>query len=224
MNSKPPGVGVLGGSFDPVHRGHLTLAREARERLALEEVWLMPAARSPNKAAPVAGAEDRRAMLELALQDQPGLKLCDYELRRGGVSYTVNTLEELHRLHPGTEWFWLLGLDAFMDFPDWKSPERILELSHLVVSVRPGWEWEEAGTVIGRLNREHGLSFETEERGNGVRRLSRKQGGPAIFFLDIPPMDLSSSRIRQAFWRDPSVKKMLPPAVVPYIMNHHLYD
>lgn len=218
-------IGILGGSFDPVHNGHLALARQARSALHLDQVWFMPAFQSPNKAVgAAAGPKDRKAMVELALQQETGLVVSDLELKRGGPSFTVETLERLHQLRPQTEWFWILGADAFLEFPEWKRARRILELAHLVVAARPGCGWGPAERILEQLGQEEPPPYRpAEDRPGGPRAFFRPDGGPGIYFLDLPPHDIASSYIRQEFGGDPAVKKMLPHAVVQYIIEHHLY-
>ncbi len=133
-------IGVLGGSFDPVHRGHLALAEGARDALRLDRVLLVPAARQPHKpAGPVASAEDRYAMLRLATRGRRGIELSDLELERPGPSYTVDTLRALRQSLPADgELFLLLGADAAADFPGWRDAEAIGRLATVVPCSRPG--------------------------------------------------------------------------------------
>ena len=134
-------IGVLGGSFDPVHLGHLALAEAARDRLGLDRVILIPAASQPLKPGGAgASAEDRYAMVRLAVRGRPGLEASDLEIRRPGPSYTVETLRELRAgLPPETGIVLLLGADALADFPRWRSAELILRLSVVVAFRRPGF-------------------------------------------------------------------------------------
>ncbi|MEQ8835767.1 MAG: nicotinate (nicotinamide) nucleotide adenylyltransferase, partial [Lacipirellulaceae bacterium] len=131
-------LGIFGGSFDPVHNGHLLLAGSARDQLTLEEVWFLPAASQPLKPQGLVASErDRLAMLELALVGQDGFKADPIEYERGGVSYTVDTLREIRQLHPEAELYFLLGADSLADIAKWKSPEEILALATLAVVHRP---------------------------------------------------------------------------------------
>jgi nicotinate-nucleotide adenylyltransferase len=131
-------IGLLGGSFDPIHRGHLRLAALARETLGLEHVLLVPAGRPPHRAAPAGDAFDRYAMTALAAADDPSLRPSPLELQRPGPSYTVDTLEALGAGAPGVEFFLLLGADAAALLPSWHRAARVLELARVAVVGRPG--------------------------------------------------------------------------------------
>jgi len=133
-------IGILGGSFDPVHAGHVGLAVAARERLRLDRVLLVPAASQPLKPrGAVAPAEDRYAMVLLAVRGRPGIEASDLELRRAGPSYTVDTLREVRRgLEPGDALLLLLGADALRDFPRWREAAAIPALAEVVAFPRPG--------------------------------------------------------------------------------------
>ncbi|MFQ5483480.1 MAG: nicotinate-nucleotide adenylyltransferase [Nitrospinaceae bacterium] len=225
-NEKPEKVriGVLGGSFDPIHNGHLHLAREACARMPLDQVWFMPANQSPHKGNPAeANEKDRLAMVQLAISGAGNLQACDLEIQRGGRSYTVDTLEELSAAHPEVEWFWLLGLDAFLDFPAWKNPRRLLELAHILVAVRPGYDWPQAQKTLQTLHQQTALDYRPAPGEKGIRELAAAAGGGRIYFLDIPPRDIASRSIRRAIREGADVKKVLPPEVVQYMMSHRLY-
>ena len=130
-------AGVLGGTFDPVHRGHLALATAAREELALDEVLFVPAGQPWRKAGRiVAPAQHRLAMLRLALDEEPAFRVETLELERPGPSYTADTLEAVAEARPGDELFFIVGEDALADLPNWVRPERILELATLAVARR----------------------------------------------------------------------------------------
>lgn len=132
-------LGVFGGSFDPIHNGHLRLAECCAQQARLDEVWFVPAAVSPFKPhGPVASEADRVAMLRLALEGRPGLVVSTLEIDRGGVSYTVDTLRQIHTERPDAELLLLMGADSLNDLPDWREPEAILRLATPLVVQRPG--------------------------------------------------------------------------------------
>lgn len=132
-------IGLFGGSFDPVHHGHLIAAMVAREALGLDEVWFVPAAAQPFKTGGhAASAADRVAMLRLAVAGQPGLTLESCEVEREGPSYTVDTLRTLEGRQPGHRFILLLGADAAADFPRWREPEEIARRAQVAVLARPG--------------------------------------------------------------------------------------
>lgn len=126
-------VALLGGSFDPVHNGHVAMAEAALKELGVDEVWLVPANQSPLKNFVPTSNEHRLAMLELVCREHPQFKVCDLELHREGMSYTIDTLEELHRLYPDTEFYWILGADQQAQFEQWKDWQKLLTLATFVV-------------------------------------------------------------------------------------------
>ncbi len=198
-------LGVLGGSFDPVHVGHLILAETCREACRLQEVHLVPAAIPPHKILR-ARAEDRHrlAMLGLAVAGRPELVVSDLEISRGGVSYTVDTLEALHRERPDDELFLLLGSDSLQDFPTWREPNRIVALATLVVVCRAGVS-------------EASVRQWTQE-------LSARFGKPAVCeVVTMPTIELSSSDLRQRVAEGRSIRYRTPLAVEEYIERWGLY-
>lgn len=126
-------VALLGGSFDPVHNGHIAMAKAAIKELKVDEVWLIPANQAPLKDFVPTSNEHRLAMLELVCQEYPQLKICDLELHRQGTSYTIDTLRELRRLHPDLEFYWILGADQQAQFEQWKDWQELLKLATFVV-------------------------------------------------------------------------------------------
>ncbi len=131
-------VGVFGGTFDPIHTGHLILAEQCREQGRLDEVWFVPAPRPPHKDEPaLTRFEQRVEMLALALAGNPAFRIDELEKERSGPSYTVETLAELHRRHPAHEFFLLVGSDTLSDLPHWYAPTRLLESAGLLVMARP---------------------------------------------------------------------------------------
>lgn len=131
-------IGILGGTFDPVHYGHLRTALDVQEALGLNEIRLIPLRDPPHRSAPLAPASQRLALLRAAIKDNPGFAVDSRELERSGKSYSVDTLHSLKQEQPERVLCLLLGSDAFDGFPEWHEPERILQLAHLVVMQRPG--------------------------------------------------------------------------------------
>ena len=129
--------GILGGTFNPVHNGHLMIAENAYKEFDLSEVWMMPAYIPPHKRHEfILDDEFRLAMVAKAVEDVPYLKVSDYEIQRGNVSYTANTLTELKSLYPENEYFFIMGADSLMDFETWYHPEIILQKANLIVAAR----------------------------------------------------------------------------------------
>lgn len=195
-------VGLLGGTFDPVHHGHLAIAEDARESLGLERVLWIPAASPPHKPGrPVTPAVHRLAMLDLALASNAAFEACDLELRRGGLSYTVDTLAELRSIGILDPWF-VLSAEALAGFPSWRDPGRILELARLAVVPRGGF---------ARLDRSW-----VEERYPGR--------GDRVIFLPGPLLPISGSVVRGRAAAGRSVRYLVPDAVAAYIADHRLYQ
>lgn len=137
--SSPRRIGVFGGTFDPIHNTHLAIARAAREQANLDEVLFVVSANPPHKrGATFASAEDRLALVEAAVADQPGMTASRIELDRSGPSYTADTLDALQQRFPGAELFLIIGMDSLVDLPKWRAPERIVAAAHLLVVPRPG--------------------------------------------------------------------------------------
>ncbi len=203
-------VGVLGGTFDPIHYGHLRPAQEAMQRLALAELRFIPAAIPPHRPPPQASAAQRLAMVELAIRGLPGLRADDRELQRGGLSYTVLTLESLRVELATAPLCLLIGADQFRSFETWHRWREIPELAHLVVLNRPGTA---PGTLPDWVRARVCEDF----------RLLREAPAGRLAFLSVSPQDISASRIRAALAREESAQGLLPEAVLDYIRTNQVY-
>jgi nicotinate-nucleotide adenylyltransferase len=193
-------LGVLGGTFDPVHVGHLVLAEEAREQLGLERVLFVPAGQPWRKAGRrISKAEDRLAMLRLAAEDNPAFEVSDLEVSRLGPSYTGETLASIRAEHEGAEIFFIMGEDALADLPNWRDPDRIVELAVLAVARRP--------------------SDSPEDRDLELMAIAP---GREVW-LSMPRIDISASEIRERVQKGLSVRYRVPDAVEAYIREHKLY-
>ena len=212
-------LGILGGTFDPVHYGHLELAREVQAALRFSALRLVPAGDPPHRAAPVASAEHRLAMLELALADYPMLEIDAREIRRAGPSYTVTTLEALRADAPTRPLALVVGADAFLGFPTWHRWEALFELAHVVVAARPGIALE--GTLAPAL-----ATHWTRRLRFDARVLAAAPAG-AIFVQPTTPRAISASAIRRDLARGPegiaAVRGLLPASVLAYIDRNQLY-
>jgi len=192
--------GVLGGSFDPIHVGHVAAAEAVRELRGLERVYLVPAGRAPHKRGARASFEDRLEMARLAVRGRPGLEVLDLEGRRPGPSYTVDTLEELRRLHPGDSCELLVGADMLADLPRWHRAGDVVEAALVVAFGRPA----EAAD----------LAREGFEAAFGAGR---------HVWVEIDPIAVSSSDLRRWLAAGDPVAGLLDPAVEAYIRAHGLY-
>lgn len=213
MNRPVGGLGVLGGTFDPVHLGHLQAAIRAREALGLEQVRLIPAARPPHRARPRSADRDRLAMVQAAVGGIEGLAADGRELARAGPSYTYDTLRELRAEFPARPLFLILGADVFGGLASWHRWQELIELAHLAVVNRPGADRDELPAALAAW----------------VAKLQARPARPdapsgGLCFLDIQPLPISASDIRLRLARGDSVADLLPPAVLAYIRSHHLYQ
>jgi nicotinate-nucleotide adenylyltransferase len=202
----PPRVAVFGGTFDPVHLGHLIMAEQAREQAGLDEVWFVPAASPPHKQGKrITPFPQRVEMLSLALAGQPAFLIDQLERDRPGPSYTADTLTELHARAPGTDFHLLIGSDCLPDLPGWHEPTRIVALADLLVAARPGWRMTDAHQLRAalRLPPEAPLRFQV---------------------IDMPLIDLASRDLRHRAAGRRSLRFMVPRSVECYIGEKKLYQ
>jgi nicotinate-nucleotide adenylyltransferase len=199
-------MALLGGSFDPVHNGHLVIARDLKEALGVDRMILVPAAQSPFKSAgPQASAKQRLAMLRLAVRGEPGLEVSDVELRRSGTSYTIDTVRTFRNKYPGTRLVWVVGSDNLKGLPQWREARALLEECELWVAARGGIEHAKALKILASLP----VFFRRALRD---RLLKNRQ------------LDISSTEIRARAQRGESNKGLVPDAVASYITRHRPYD
>jgi nicotinate-nucleotide adenylyltransferase len=199
-------IGVFGGTFDPVHFGHLIMAEQCREQTALDQVWFVPSARPPHKLdRQLTPFSQRVEMLALALAGQPAFRVEEIEKDRPGPSYTADTLDDLGRLHPDHQWFLLVGSDTLADLPTWHDPARVVARATLVVIARPNH-----------------LVLPADE-------LSRNLGFPdgsnlRLQLVQSPLIDISSSDLRSRAASGRSLRYFLPRAAECYIQAKRLYQ
>ena len=225
MNSSPrQKSGILGGTFDPVHLGHLGLAQDVLEKMHLDRVWFIPAWRSPHKQDWVsAGTDHRLNMLKEALAPFPKFQISEIELQQKKISYTINTLTALHQRHPDRDWYLILGMDTFHDFASWKQVREILQKVHLVVATRPGYPDSPTPTALSSLMENLPFTYQLDREANGTQTFVLRETEKTVIFCDIEPLDISSSEIRSRIKSHLSAKKMLPPEVENYIIKNQLY-
>lgn len=206
-------VGLLGGTFDPVHCGHLRLALEMRELLELPAIVLMPARVPPHRPPPGVAANLRLRMLAAAIENVPELAIDERELRRDGPSYTVDTLLSLRAEAPERPLCLLLGMDAFAGLATWYRWREIIELAHIGVARRPG-ATDPAGGQVAALVR---------ERGTDDPAVLRSAPAGSVLIRDIPALDISASRIRELIAAGRSVRYLVPDGTLEIIMKEGLY-
>ncbi len=211
-------IGILGGTFDPVHLGHLRSAEEITEKLALDKAYLVPSASPPHKTRqPVASFQHRMHMTRLGAGDSPLLEVLDLEGKRPGLSYSIETLQELRRLiRPEPELFFLLGTDAFLEIQTWKDYLRLFEVAHFVILERPG---RPIGNLAAFL-REIGLEA-AELPGPGGFLAST---GNELRVMSPTRLDISSTHIRALLAKGRSIRYLVPETVRCYIHDKGLYQ
>ncbi len=215
-------VGLYGGSFNPIHLGHLRTAVEVRAGAELDAVWLVPAHQPPHKAASgIAPAADRLAMLEVAIERVPGLRAEPIELERSGPSYTIDTLRLLRERHPGVDFALILGFDAFLELHTWHQYETLVAECDFIVTTRPPHPVSR-GANPGQLEKlpiAVTKGFWYDER---VGRYTH-DSGHRLEFLPVTQLDISASALRADVARGTSIRFLVPDSVHSYILEHGLY-
>lgn len=198
-------LGLFGGTFDPVHYGHLVLAEQCRQACRLDKVWFLPAGRPPHKPdRDLTPAAQRVEMVELAIAGHPDFALCNLEVDRAGPSYTVETLEQVHREQPQAALFFLIGSDSLAELATWYQPQRIVELAQLIVASRIGTpppSFEDLRSFMDAAQ---------------IERLGEH-------FVEISAVGIASTEIRLRVASGKSVRYLVPRAVEVYIDTHGLY-
>ena len=206
-------VGVFGGTFDPVHYGHLRPVDQVQRSLGLTSVRVIPCAVPPHRQPPLAGPDHRLAMVELALAGYPALQVDPREIRRGGLSYTVDSLRELRgELGEYQPLCLIIGADAFLGLPSWHQWRDIPQLAHVVVMQRPGWVVD-----VGGLR-----SWASSRLVDDPLRLDKQPAG-WITVVPVTPVNISATEIRRTVAAGGDPGAMLPKAVWDYIQAHGLY-
>jgi nicotinate-nucleotide adenylyltransferase len=206
-------MGIFGGTFDPIHYGHLRTAFEMLQALRFDEVWFMPCGNPPHRDTPIADASLRLEMVRVATEAQRGFVVDDRELRRDGPSYSVDTLAELRAEYPLRPIGLIIGMDAFLSLPKWYHWREILQLAHIVVAHRPGWRAPDIGP-LGELLADRGT--------HRIGDLHQAKAGH-IYIHDVTQLEISSSEIREliSVSRDP--RFLLPDAVRDVIATSGCY-
>lgn len=196
-------LGIMGGTFDPIHYGHLIAAECARVKYKLEKVIFVPARIPPHKnAGKILNENIRCLMVQIATQGNPAFEVSELELRRDGTSYTVDTIEYFQGRYPGTDIYFIMGLDSLLMIDTWKDVERILSICRFIIVTRPGYD----------IDNDEELK----------KKLPLNLWG-RVCFMQIPGLDISSSDIRGRISAGKPVKYMLPPEIEDYIRTNRIY-
>lgn len=196
-------IGIMGGTFDPIHMGHLLLAQSAYESLQLEKVVFIPAGNPPHKRNQIieVSARQRAEMVALAIEEDPRFELDLMEVEKDSYSYTYETLQELNRKHPENDYYFIIGGDSLRDFYSWKKPELIVQYCHLAASYRPG------------------ISTEMNE----LLEKNRRDYGGDFVKVPAPMLDISSHQIRELAQNGQSIRYYVPEKVWQYIAEKEFY-
>ena len=217
-------IGIFGGTFNPIHHGHLIVAEQIREGFGLHRIYFIPSANPPHKEVPIVDGRDRLAMVDSAIDSNPSFYSSSREVTRGGSSYTIDTvLETRQDLGEGHTFAFILGSDAFQDIATWKDYRRLLKLCTFIVISRPGADIERVQETL--------IPFLTGPELNLRVRVVSGDEIPAsidirhadIYFVSLPHIDISSSTIRSMLGQGRSVRYQVPDAVLSYIISHKLY-
>ena len=206
-------IGILGGTFDPVHNGHIACADYVQRECGLDTVKLMPCHLPPHRATPGVSAEQRAAMVQLAIAGYPKLALERLELDKQSPSYTVDSLQLLHQREPDSRFYFIIGMDSLCYFRQWKNWQRVLQLAHLLVCERPGYQATEGDAPF--LLQQYGVA--------DIAALQQSAAG-GILLLDNPLFAVSATDIRRQLQQHSTAGSALDPAVLNYIQLQQLYQ
>lgn len=197
-------VGIMGGTFNPIHIGHLIIAEQAKEQYDLDKVLFMPVSKPPHKIGEDIEEDiNRVAMVRMAIQDNPYFELSLFEVNRQGLSYTAETLRQLTKLYPNTEFYFIMGGDSLVAIETWKEPKTVLELGNILACTRDDVDDKRLTEEIRYLKDKYHVD---------IRKLI------------IPQIDISSTMIRERIGNDLSIRYMVPDSVYAYIKDHGLYE
>jgi len=206
-------IGFLGGTFDPIHFGHLRPALEVSKALGLKQLFLMPNHIAPHKSSSHGTAKQRCTMVELAIQSEPNIEIDLRELTRHKASYTIDTLKELKALYPNTPLCFIMGMDSLINFDSWFQWQDILNYCHLIISHRPGWQALFNDNITTLLKKTKTLNKDD---------IHCSQAGK-IYFQDTTQLNISSTEIRSLIKKHEKIDQLLPKAVADYIRLNKLY-
>ena len=207
-------IGILGGTFDPIHNGHIRLAIEVLEKLKLDEVKLIPANIPPHRPTPFASPADRKKMIKLAISDEKKLSIDLREIENGNISYTVNTLKSLRDEFSDDILFLIIGVDVFNMIDGWKEWQSLLNYTHIIVANRSSDNEE---NISGALKK-----WRNENKIDDINFLTSALSG-YIYCIDTPIVKISSRMIRKYYTKHKNIEKYLPSNVITYIKKNNLY-
>ena len=218
-------IGLFGGTFDPIHRGHIRAASEVQKNFNLDHIFLIPAALPPHKTpAAVASADDRLAMIRLAIGDRSGITVSDVELQRSGPSYTIDTVTHFKGTQPDdASVFLIMGLDAFLEIDTWKSYRELLEQIPLIIMGRPQRPHQSVQQGWKILQEYLTFKIAADYLFSETQKAFISEGRQPVYVCDVQALDISSTQIRQAVKQNQSIGNWVPAPVAEYIHQKGLY-
>ena len=207
-------IGILGGTFDPIHNGHIHLAVEVLEKLKLDEVKLIPANIPPHRPTPFASSADRKKMIKLAISDEKKLSIDLREIENGNISYTINTLKSLRDEFSNDILFLIIGVDVFNMIDGWKEWQSLLNYTHIIVANRSSDNEENISSALKKWINENKI--------DDINFLTSALSG-YIYCIDTPIVEISSRMIRKYYTKYKNIEKYLPSNVITYIKENNLY-
>lgn len=211
-------IGILGGTFDPIHNAHLRLAHEALEQLKLDQIRFTPLNIPPHREKPVASSFHRKEMIDLAVENTPGFYIDCRELENEEISYSINTLKSLRQEFINDSLNLILGFDAFNKIDSWKDWQELLHYAHIIVANRPSSSKDEYDDELSTE-----LKRWIEDHQTKDQEILKKELAGHIYFITIPILDISSSMVRQCYKEGKPVDNLLDVTTQDYIKNNHLY-
>ncbi len=215
-------IGILGGTFNPIHYGHLRPAEEILEMFKFDRFFFIPAGRPPFKQFRLTDARHRLAMVRAAIKDNPSFEICDIEMKSENISYSVNTVSRLASEYRNADLFFIIGIDAFLDLPKWKQPVKLLKSANCVIMSRPGCCFADLSSspYLGNVRKKTLMEFDD---GSGKKISLNLTTGRKAYLCKVTELDISASSIRSFVKKGKSIKYLLPESVESYIISHKLY-
>ncbi len=214
-------LGIFGGTFNPIHYGHLRVAEEVKEKLGLNKIIFVPSGSPPLKGRELADAKHRYRMVQLAASKNRSFAVSAIEYKNKDKSYSVDTLEKLRRIYPGARLYFIAGIDAFIDIPNWWQPERLVSLADFIVVSKPSFRFTDlASSPYLKINKNILKKLDDAKLQTYKTKL---KSGRDIIMVHITPVEISATRIRKLIKRREGIKYLLPEEVESYIITHKIY-
>jgi nicotinate-nucleotide adenylyltransferase len=215
-------IGILGGTFNPIHYGHLRAAQEVQEIFVFNELLFIPSGRPPFRKPWLIDARHRYEMTKIAIKDNPSFEISDIEIKTKGTSYSIETVSRLKDRYKNAEFYFIIGIDAFLDLPKWKQPVKFTELTNLIIISRPGFSFNEISSSPYFPNL-HKKTMKEFDDGKRKRFSFGLKSGKKAFLCRVTELDISASCIRGLIKTGKNIKYLLPESVESYIITNKLY-